>query len=146
MATARALNPQGRHGLGWALMYVMAFPWVWGFLNYQLAVGGALLVFAQSVRWFDRPHRRVALLLVAQPLLLLCHGVGGILLAVLVLAHWAGRKMDLRQNWLHRSMLAQLWPLAMTPLVVLMVMLSSVGAEQSGIGWRPLKAKLAFFL
>lgn len=146
MATARALNPRGQHGLGWALMYVTAFPWVWGFLNYQLAVGSALLVFALSVRWFDRPHRYVALLLVAQPLLLLCHGVGGILLALLVMAHWVGRRMDLHQKLLQPAILMQLWPLAMTPLVVLMVMLPSMGEGQSIIAWRPLKHKLAFLL
>ena len=92
--TIRMVNPRGGHGAAWALMFVFSFPLLTGFLNYILATGLALTVFAASVWLEDRPKKRAAMLMVAQPVALLCHAIGGLLIALLVGANALGREMD----------------------------------------------------
>ncbi|WP_225207485.1 hypothetical protein [Novosphingobium huizhouense] len=94
LATIRMLNPRGGHGAAWALMFVFSFPLLTGFLNYILATGLSLTAFAASVWLEKRPRDRAILLVVAQPVAMLCHAIGGMLLALLVAANAFGREMD----------------------------------------------------
>ncbi|MCH7628114.1 MULTISPECIES: hypothetical protein [Novosphingobium] len=98
--TIRVLNPKGGHGAAWALMFVFSFPLLTGFLNYILATGISLTAFAASV-WLERkPKQRAALLIAAQPVAMLCHAIGGMLLALLVGANAVGREIDrLPRGW-----------------------------------------------
>ena len=113
LATIRVLNPRGGHGFAWALLFVFSYPLLMGFLNYVLATGLSLLVFAASVALEAKPRQRAALLLVAQPLLLVCHAIGGALLPALVAAHALGGVLSDRltpRAALRRLALA-CWPL-----------------------------------
>lgn len=145
VAAARVLNPRGCHAMGWSLLFVLGFPWVWGFLNYQLAAGGSLLMFALSVRLLGRPRLRFALLAVAQPLLLMCHGIGGILLPVMVVSEMLGRACDdAPDHGLHwpalRKGLGECLVLVISPLWVMAV---SWRHPSSGVAWQ-WHAKLGF--
>ena len=72
---ARLLNPVGWQGIGLALCFVYSQPWLYGFLNFTLASGLALLVFALWLGRAGHHWQQAALLLLAQPVLLLCHAM-----------------------------------------------------------------------
>ena len=93
LATIRVLNPKGGHGAPWALMFVFSFPLLTGFLNYILATGLSLMAFAVAVWLEDKPKQRAALLIAAQPVAMLCHAIGGLLLGLLVGANALGREL-----------------------------------------------------
>ena len=126
LATIRALNARGGHGAGWALIYVFSFPLLTGFLNFILATGISLLGFALAVRLENHPNRRAALLIVLQPVALLCHAIGGLLLGLLVAANAVGREMDaLPPGWWRPSQFRGViatheWRAAMRRLAVLL--------------------------
>ena len=145
LATIRALNPKGAFGATWALVFVFSYPLLMGFLNYVLATGLALLAFAASVAWRTRPGRRAALLLVAQPLLLTCHAVGGALLPLLVATHSLGAVLDERVGWRDalRRLWRECWPLAATPATVLLWKLAAP-AGSGGLKWDATQKLLAF--
>jgi hypothetical protein len=105
LASIRMLNARGGHGAAWALMFVFSFPLLTGFLNYILATGLSLSAFAASV-WLERqPKKRAALLMVAQPVAMLCHAIGGLLLFLMVGGNAVGRELDrLPQGWWRPSM------------------------------------------
>lgn len=109
--TIRMLNPKGGHAAAWALMFVFSFPLLTGFLNYILATGLSLTAFAASV-WLEQknPRARAAMLVVAQPVAMLCHAIGGLLLALLVGARALGRVVDdLPQGWRWRDVVRREW-------------------------------------
>jgi hypothetical protein len=111
LATVRVVNPRGGHGAAWALMWVFSFPLLTGFLNYILGTGVSLCAFAAAVALERRPRDRAGLLVVAQPLAMLCHAIGGLLLAVLVAANAFGREVDaLPQGWWRLRAGAACWP------------------------------------
>ena len=104
LGTVRMLNPRGGHGAPWALMFVFSFPLLTGFLNYILATGLSLTAFAAAVWLEDKPRQRAALLIVAQPVAMLCHAIGGVLLGLLIGANAVGRELDrLPAGWWHPS-------------------------------------------
>lgn len=109
--TIRMLNPKGGHAAAWSLMFVFSFPLLTGFLNYILASGLALTAFGASL-WLEKrnPRARAAMLIVAQPVAMLCHAIGGLLLALLVGAHAFGRAMDeLPEGWRWRDLTRREW-------------------------------------
>ncbi|MFM2370924.1 MAG: hypothetical protein RIS85_646 [Pseudomonadota bacterium] len=93
--TIRMLNPKGGHAAAWSLMFVFSFPLLTGFLNYILATGLALTAFGASL-WLEQknPRARAIMLIVAQPVAMLCHAIGGLLLALLVGSWAVGRAID----------------------------------------------------
>lgn len=154
LGTIRMLNPRGGHGAAWALMFVFSFPLLTGFLNYVLATGLALSAFAASVRLERQPWARAALLLVAQPVAMLCHAIGGLLLFLLVGGMAVGRELDrLPGGWWHPSQAAQTvhaidwralarrlfalcWPLIATIITVVLWKLFSPEPVRSLNVWR----------
>ena len=109
--TIRMLNPKGGHAAAWSLMFVFSFPLLTGFLNYILATGLSLTAFGASL-WLEQrnPKARAAMLVVAQPVAMLCHAIGGLLLALLVGAHAFGRAMDeLPEGWRWRDLTNRQW-------------------------------------
>ena len=109
--TIRMLNPKGGHAAAWSLMFVFSFPLLTGFLNYILATGLALTAFGASI-WLEKrnPRARAVMLIVAQPVAMLCHAIGGLLLALLVGAHAFGRAMDeLPEGWRWRYLANREW-------------------------------------
>ena len=140
LAAIRALNPRGGHGFAWALIFVFSYPLLMGFINFVLATGLALLVFAGSValreQTRDRPGARAVVLLVAQPLLLTCHAVGGALLPLLVAAHSLGGALDERIGWreIPRRLARECWPLLATIATLLLWKLSAP-AGKGGLKW-----------
>ncbi len=154
MATIRMLNARGGHGAAWALIYVYSFPLLTGFLNFILATGLSLIMFAAAL-WLERwPRRRAALLLVMQPLAMLCHAIGGLLLALLVGANALGRELDaLPAGWWRpaqfratartvdwravlRRLVVLLWPLVATFLTIVLWKLLSPAPARSFNRWR----------
>ncbi|GHC85866.1 hypothetical protein [Novosphingobium pokkalii] len=154
LATVRVVNPRGGHGAAWALMWVFSFPLLTGFLNYILGTGVSLCAFAAAVALERRPRDRAGLLVVAQPLAMLCHAIGGLLLAVLVAANAFGREVDaLPQGWWRpsrwRSVIAThdwkaaamrlvvlCWPLLATVLTIVLWKLFSPAPARSLNTWR----------
>jgi hypothetical protein len=125
LATIRVLNPRGGHGAPWALMFVFSFPLLTGFLNYILATGLSLTAFAAAVWLEDKPKQRAALLVVAQPVAMLCHAIGGLLLGLLIGANALGRELDrLPAGWWYPSAWRRLrdeqdWPAIAKRLFIL---------------------------
>lgn len=109
--TIRMLNPRGGHAAAWSLMFVFSFPLLTGFLNYILATGLSLTAFGASL-WLEQknPRARAAMLIVAQPVAMLCHAIGGLLLALLVGAFAVGRALDeLPAGWRWRDLTNRQW-------------------------------------
>ncbi|WP_179505850.1 MULTISPECIES: hypothetical protein [unclassified Sphingomonas] len=154
LATVRVVNARGGHGAPWALMWVFSFPLLTGFLNYILGTGLSLCAFAAAVALESRPRDRAGLLVVAQPLAMLCHAIGGLLLAVLVGANAFGREVDnLPKGWWRpsrwRSVIAThdwkaaamrlvvlCWPLLATVLTIVLWKLFSPSPARSLNTWR----------
>ncbi len=154
LAAIRVLNPRGGHGAPWALMFVFSFPLLTGFLNYILATGLSLTAFAAAVWLEDKPKQRTALLLVAQPVALLCHAIGGLLLGLMIGANALGREIDqLPKGWWHPSAWRRLrdeqdwraiikrlfilcWPLIATVVTILLWKLLSPEPASSISRWR----------
>ncbi len=138
LAVIRSLNPKGAHGWGWAMMFVFGFPWVWGFLNFILATGFSLLIFAASIKMQTKPARRALLLLIVQPLVLMCHAVGGLILPVLVAAEALGRSLDARGKGAAPSMAGlarEVWPLTATALFMVFWQALSPAAQTHRPQW-----------
>lgn len=135
-AVVRALNPHGAYGLGWALVFVFAFPWVWGFLNFILATGVSLGLFAVSLRLRDRPLLRWIVVGTGAPLALLCHAIGGILLPILVASEAVGAALDKRER---RPLPVRRVGLSLAPflpaLALLIMWKVQAPADQSELAW-----------
>ncbi len=154
LATIRMLNARGGYGAGWALVYVFSFPLLTGFLNFILATGISLTGFAVAVWLEARPERRAAVLIVLQPIALLCHAIGGLLLGLLIAANAVGRELDaLPAGWWRRSQIRAvlashdwratlrrlavlLWPLLATVLTIVLWKLLSPPPARSFNRWR----------
>jgi len=145
LTTIRALNPRGGFGAAWALVFVFSYPLLMGFLNYVLATGLALLAFAATVALRERPRSRAALLLIAQPLLLTCHAVGGALLPLLVAAHSLGTALDERAGWRGtlRRIARDCWALAATVATMALWKLAAPPGK-GGLVWDATQKLLAF--
>jgi hypothetical protein len=145
LATIRALNPKGGYAAPWALLFVFSYPLLMGFLNYVLATGLSLLVFAASVALAAKPRQRAALLVAAQPLLLICHAVGGALLPVLVAAHALGGVLSdrLRPRAAAARLAHELWPLLSSVAVVALWRILAADREGS-LKWFAMQKWLAF--
>lgn len=145
VATIRAVNPRGGYAIGWALLFVFSYPLLMGFINYVLATGLALLVFARWSSWRERPVARAALLLIAQPILLTCHAVGGALLPLLVAAFSLGVALDERPGWRKsvRLLARDCWPLLATIATMALWKLAAP-AGTGGLRWFATQKLLAF--
>ena len=145
VAAIRAVNPRGGYGIGWALLFVFSYPLLMGFINYVLATGLALLAFAAWVALHERPGARIALLLIAQPILLTCHAVGGALLPLLVAAYSIGAALDQRRPL--RESVRQIahccWPLLATVATMALWKLAAP-AGKGGLQWFAMQKLLAF--
>ncbi len=109
---ARALNPRGGTTLPWALLFVFNSPFLWGFLNFGLATALALLALAAWVLLAGRPRRRSALFLAIAPLVLIGHGVSGILLIAMIAGYEGWRLSSWHPGrWTRRELtrIAALW-------------------------------------
>lgn len=150
LAVIRVLNPRGGHGAGWALVFVFSFPLLTGFLNYILATGLALSAFAGAVWFEDRPRRRALMLILVQPVALLCHAIGGILLPMLVFMHEAGRLIEERvraPREIVRRLFIACWPLGMSLVTIVIWKLMSVDqGARGGLKWRWMQKAWSFVL
>ena len=148
-AAIRAVNPRGGFALGWALLFVFSYPLLMGFINYVLATGLALLVFARWVTWREKPLHRIILLIAAQPVLLTCHAVGGALLPLLVAAYSVGAALDAKIAWGPgwragaRQAARECWPLLATVATMALWKLAAP-AGKGGLKWYAEQKLLAF--
>lgn len=116
IAVVRTLNPRGATGLSWALIFVINWPFLYGFLNYSLTIGFSLFAVAL---WFRLEHRlisRAALFLILLPLLMVSHAVGGAMATIIIASQEAGRREIWRRaNWTLSTvtdLVRALWPLS----------------------------------
>ncbi|WP_068071237.1 hypothetical protein [Novosphingobium lentum] len=148
LATVRVLNPRGGHAAAWALMFVFSFPLLTGFLNYILAVGLSLSAFAASIYLENQPRKRAAMLIVLQPVALLCHAIGGVLLPLLIGMYALGKVIEEHPvDWrevprrpallepMARALLRLCWPLGMG-LVTILVWKFVVPGHGGFLRWR----------
>ncbi len=147
LAMIRAVNPRGGYGVGWAMIFVYSYPVLWGFLNFIIAEGLALCACAVAIGLQNRPRWQAVFLVAAQPTLLICHAIGGILLPVLFGAFVLGQEIDRRlpqfrqgvgkralcvrigAEWIRRC-----WPLLASLITVAVWRLTATGPGE-GIGW-----------
>lgn len=137
LAVARALNPRGAHALPLALLFVFNFPFLWGFLNFQLAAAFALLLLAAWVALRDWPTVRAIVMLVGLPATLIAHGVGGVLCCAAII----GWEVDRARPWRRASVsrLVTLWPpLVATAGTVLAWKLLGAASDGRTV-WLPLR-------
>lgn len=134
-AVVRALNPRGAAALPWALIFVINWPFLYGFLNYSLAIGLSLLAVALWFRLENRLALRAALFLILLPVLMVCHAVGGAMATLIIASQEAGRR-DIwrRKNWtppVARSVIRALWPMSgvLIGLVIWMSLAPPTGGE-----------------
>lgn len=106
VAIARQLNRHGASALPWALLFVFNFPFLWGFLNYSFTLALALLAFAGWLALERSPGWRAPLFLAIVPLLLIGHGVAGIVCVGLIVSHAIGETLAGK----HPGNLTRLWP------------------------------------
>jgi hypothetical protein len=115
VAVARTLNPRGATALPWALLFVINWPFLYGFLNYSLTIGFALLAVALWFRLEQRLGLRAALFLILLPLLMVSHAVGGAMATIIIAGQEVGRREAWRRaNWrlaTARDIAIVLWPL-----------------------------------
>ena len=140
LAMIRVMNPRGGYAAPWALVFIYSFPLLTGFLNYILATGLALSAFAAAVAYESQPKRRAAILITIQPVALLCHAIGGILLPLLVFTREVGTLIEERvrsPREIVRRLWIACWPLGMSVLTVIAwkIMSSDQGAK-GGLKWR----------
>ena len=118
IAIARLVNARGAYALPWALVFVINFPFLWGFLNFSLTAALALIAFAGWIALAAKPMRRAIIFLGTTPLLLIGHGVAGVTSVGLIIAYTLGHGGSLSSNrWSHETLkgLASTWsPLAAT--------------------------------
>lgn len=145
LATVRMVNPRGGHAAPFALMFVFSFPLLTGFLNYILATGLSLAAFAASVKLEDKPRQRAAMLIVVQPIALLSHAIGGVLLPLLVGSYWLGKLIDERPARIDRAALIAMakrlwiacWPLVAALVTIVIWKIASAGhGAHSVMKWR----------
>lgn len=145
LMTVRTINPKGGYAAPFALMFVFSFPLLTGFLNYILATGLSLAAFAASVKLEDKPRQRAALLIAVQPIALLSHAIGGILLPLLVGSYWLGKLVDERPAKIDRvaliamarRLLIACWPLVAAVVTVVVWKVASAGhGAHSIMRWR----------
>lgn len=150
IAVVRVLNPKGGHGLGWALTFVFSFPLLTGFLNYILATGLALSAFAGAVWWEKQPRRRAIMLLLVQPVALLCHAIGGILLPMLIFVHELGKLIEERiraPKEIAQRLFIACWPLGMSLVtIVIWKLMSADQGAKGGLKWRWAQKAWSFVL
>lgn len=103
IAIARVLNRRGAYALPWSLVFVYNFPFLWGFLNFSLTAACALIAFAAWVALASRSGWRAGLFLVITPLLLIGHGVAGIVAIALIVGHAAWDEALYRPSAWRRS-------------------------------------------
>lgn len=128
-AIARVSNRRGAYALPWALLFVFNFPFLWGFLNFSLTMALALIAFAAWTALSERRGWRAMLFVATTPLLLIGHGVAGIVLIALVVGDTVGERALYRPGaW--RGLLP-LWPL-LAPALATIVVWKAVGAADHG--------------
>lgn len=137
---ARRLNPCGAHALPWALLFVYNFPFLWGFLNFALTAALGLIAFAAWLALAVRPRVRAALFLVATPLLLIGHGVAGVVTLGWIAGHavW-DRGLHRRRGGSRAAVdgLLPLWPLVVAAVATLAVW-KTIGVGDGGhLVWLP---------
>jgi hypothetical protein len=128
-----------------ALALIYALPFTWGFLNFSLAMGLALLVFTAWLRL--GPGALRAVLFVALSLTVwLCHTFGWAFLGILCVAESLARRHEEQTRFaaLLRAAVLDCAPL-LAPLVPMLMWRSS--ATGAGIdGWFDLKEKAAWLI
>lgn len=164
LGTIRMVNARGGHGAAWALIYVFSFPLLTGFLNFILATGLSLSMFALAVLLETQPRKRAALLVAVQPVAMLCHAIGGLLLGLLIGANAVGRELDaLPAGWwrpsrfrpamaghdwrgVARRLAVLLWPLLTTVVVIVLWKFLSPPPARSFNNWRWIDKEWYLFL
>lgn len=110
VAVARVCNPRGAYAAPWALVFVYSYPLLKGFLDYSLTLALTLPGFALWARLADRAAVRAAVFAVLPPLLMIGHGVAGVLLPVMIVGWELGRGPL-------RRLTRVLWPLATSAML-----------------------------
>jgi hypothetical protein len=147
MVCIRALNPKGAYAMGWSLMFVLGFPWVWGFLNFLLASGLSLLIFGLTQSMPARSPMKLFLLLAGQPIVFFCHAIGGLILPIMVVAATMGEMLDARKacpaNERHDpstcmslwDAVAQCWPVVVTAALIIFWKMQLPATVDSALSW-----------
>jgi hypothetical protein len=123
LALARTTTPRPAAGTSWAFAFCYGSAFLYGLLNYELAMAMALLGFAGWIALEDRRGAREALAWIAIPTLMTAHAIGGALLPAMILARELARPERTQ-----RQRLIALRPLlALLPAVILWKLTGSDG-------------------
>lgn len=91
LALARVTTPRPAAGTSWALCFCYGGAFLYGLLNYELAMALALLAFAGWIWLEERRGLREALAWVVIPTLMIAHAIGGALLPAMIVARELAR-------------------------------------------------------
>ncbi|MGR6330530.1 hypothetical protein ACU5AX_15820 [Sphingomonas sp. XXL09] len=134
VAIARVTNRSGAWALPWSLLFVFNLPFLWGFLNFALALSVVLIAFAGWLALEDRRGWRALLFMAIVPPLFVGHGVAGAVLLVLIVGYRVGEGLASPERGRGRETLAALlplWPPLLAAAVTLLVW-KAVGAGGGG--------------
>lgn len=135
IAIARVTNRRGAYALPWALLFVFNSSFLWGFLNFTLTAAFALLAFAGWIALDRRRRLRAAIFLAIIPMLLVGHGVAGVIAIGSIVAYTAGDRPFVRSD-LWRATIAPILAATWPPLLAAMLTLTvwkAFGASDGGV-------------
>ena len=146
---ARATNPRGASAVPWALLFVFNYPFLWGFLNFTFTLALAMLAFAAWISLEGRATWRTLLSILAPPILLVGHGVAGLVFVGLVISWQCGEAVRQAPSLALTRMANRLAPLA--PLVasalVTIILWQMVGRHDAGrTVWLPMRKVEALWM
>lgn len=123
LVPAKVSNPLPAAGASWALAFCYSGAFLYGLLNYVLAMALALLAFAGWIALERRRALRESLCWIAIPALMIAHAIGGALLPAMIFARTvAKRDVPLRER------LIELRPLlALIPVILIWKLTGSGG-------------------
>ncbi|MGI4730512.1 MAG: hypothetical protein ACRYFW_02045 [Janthinobacterium lividum] len=138
LSIARTLNPRGARALPWALLFVYNYPFLWGFLNYSLTAALALLLFPTWFALDGARRRRAVIFLVATPILLIGHGVAGLVGVGLIVSYALGDALSDRAGRTAGTVvraLLPLWPVVSAAIVTVAIWKLFGNADQGRTVW-----------
>lgn len=138
VAIARVTNRNGAYALPWALLFVFNLSFLWGFLNFALTAALALMAFATWLALDGRRRLRAPLFLAATPMLLIGHGVAGVVAIGLIVGHAVWEQSLHRPAQWNRAAfktLAPLWPPLVAGTVTLVVWKASGSSDGGATLW-----------
>ncbi|WP_375393925.1 hypothetical protein [uncultured Sphingomonas sp.] len=138
LSIARVTNRRGAYALPWSLLFVFNSSFLWGFLNFALTAAFALMAFAAWLALERKRRLRGMLFLAGTPMLLIGHGVAGVVAIGMIAGHavWEASLYSPRR-WSPAGLrtLAPLWPPLLAAVVTIAIWRTSGSSDGGATLW-----------